>query len=74
MTKLVYIRGYEGRGKEVIELLESNGGINKENHNGENNLFYYYISPMTHTIKMCLKVSTSPVYEFLLKWYTLLTL
>lgn len=74
MTKLVYIRGYEGRGKEVIELLESNGGINKENRTGENNLFYYYISPTTHTIKKCLKVSTSPVYEFLLKWYTLLTL
>ena len=42
MTKLVYIRGCEGRGKKVIELLESNGGINKENRTGENNLFYYF--------------------------------
>lgn len=37
------IKGHPARGEEVIQILEMLGGINKEEHNGENNRLWYNI-------------------------------
>ena len=39
----IAIQGHPTRGKEVIQLLESLGGINKWNHTGECVNYAYYI-------------------------------
>ena len=43
MGKKLAIRGHSTRGKEVIELLEMMGGKNIHKHNGEANMYSYYL-------------------------------
>lgn len=44
------IKGHETRGKEVIEILEMLGGVNKSNYTADSEGLYFYISHSTSTI------------------------
>ena len=46
----IAIRGHKSRGKEVIQILESLGGINRMNHSGRFTKYFYYISGDDNTI------------------------
>lgn len=46
----IAIKGHESRGKEVIQILESLGGINRMNHSGCYIDYFYYISSDDKTI------------------------
>lgn len=46
----IAIRGHESRGKEVIQILENLGGINRMNHSGSHTNYFYYISNDDNTI------------------------
>lgn len=46
----IAIKGHLKRGKEVIQILESLGGINRMNHKGCYDEYFYYISIDTNTI------------------------
>ena len=44
------IQGHPTRGKEVIQILESLGGINRLNHNGHYTNYFYYVAGDDNTI------------------------
>lgn len=46
----IAIQGHSTRGKEIIQILESLGGINRMNHNGRYTKYFYYISGDNNTI------------------------
>lgn len=46
----IAIQGHSTRGKEVIQILESLGGINRMNHRGRYTDYFYYISSDDNTI------------------------
>lgn len=46
----IAIQGHSTRGKEVIQILESLGGINRMNHSGSYTNYFYYISNDDNTI------------------------
>lgn len=46
----IAIQGHSTRGKEVIQILESLGGINRMNHSGSHTNYFYYISNDDNTI------------------------
>ena len=46
----IAIKGHASRGKEVIQILESLGGINRMNHKGRYDTYFYYISGDDNTI------------------------
>ena len=46
----IAIQGHPTRGKEVIQILESLGGINRMNHVGRYDKYFYYISGDDNTI------------------------
>lgn len=47
---MIAIQGHSKRGKEVIQILESLGGINRMNHSGRFTKYFYYISGDDNTI------------------------
>ena len=47
---MLAIQGHIKRGKEVIRILESLGGINRMNHKGLYDKYFYYISGDDNTI------------------------
>ncbi len=47
---MIAIQGHSKRGKEVIQILESLGGINRMNHKGRYDTYFYYISGDDNTI------------------------
>lgn len=47
---MIAIQGHLKRGKEVIQILESLGGINRMNHKGRYDTYFYYISGDDNTI------------------------
>lgn len=47
---MIAIQGHLKRGKEVIQVLESLGGINRMNHSGRYTKYFYYISGDDNTI------------------------
>ena len=51
MVNRIYIQGNDYRNKEIIRVLESLGGINRDNFNGDNSDRYYYIDPADQTIR-----------------------
>lgn len=46
----IAIRGHLDRGKEIIQIFESLGGINRMNHSGRYTKYFYYISGDDNTI------------------------
>ena len=46
----IAIQGHSTRGKEVIQILESLGGINRLNHNGHYTNYFYYVAGDDNTI------------------------
>ena len=46
----IAIQGHLDRGKEVIQILESLGGINRLNHNGHYTNYFYYVAGDDNTI------------------------
>ena len=46
----IAIQGHPTRGKEVIQILESLGGINRLNHNGHYTNYFYYVASDDNTI------------------------
>ena len=47
---MLAIQGHSKRGKEVIQIFESLGGINRMNHSGRFTKYFYYISGDDNTI------------------------
>ena len=47
---MLAIQGHPTRGKEVIQILESLGGINRLNHNGHYPNCFYYVAGDDNTI------------------------
>lgn len=52
-SKLVYAIGVLENGEKVIEALEKHGGINIQNHYGDEPTYLYYIDPETNYIEIC---------------------
>ena len=46
----IAIQGHQTRGKEVIQILENLGGINRKNHKGRYTNYFYYVSGDDNTI------------------------
>ena len=46
----IAIQGHPTRGKEVIQILENLGGINRLNHNGHYTNYFYYVAGDDNTI------------------------
>lgn len=57
----IAIRGHESRGKEVIQILESLGGINSYKHTGDNPVIYYELHGHS-IIGMCTKSAKYKYY------------
>ena len=47
---MIAIQGHLDRGNEVIQILKNLGGINRMNHSGRYDKYFYYISGDTNTI------------------------
>lgn len=62
--KNMYFRGVEGRGSDIISVLENEGATNSQNLSGECHLGYYYIDPELSDIRF---ISQSSPYFTLVK-------
>ena len=58
IVKNVYICGDRNNGKDVIKELESRGGINKYDYEGNTDALYF-IDPVTNYIEMATKMDKS---------------
>lgn len=62
------IAGHKDRGREVIQILESFGGVNKDKKLGNNTMGYYYISSIDDSI--CITyVRSAFTYLFTLEYF-----
>ena len=60
---MIAIQGHSTRGKEVIQILESLGGINRMNHEGRVTNYFYYICSCDNTITWtCMPSENSKFY------------
>lgn len=74
MINRIYIHGNDYRNKDIIKVLESLGGINRDNFDGDNSDRYYYIDPADYTIRFFLynpsKIGNSKFGKGLFKKWT----
>ena len=72
LSSEVWIKGIDGKGKEIIAELEKRGGVNRHHLEGDRNDLIYYVEKYTNTIRCAHNnVSESGVLK---KVYTEITL
>jgi hypothetical protein len=55
---IIGIKGHRERGREVISLLESFGGVNSKNYSGVYS-YYHYDIPITYYISSDLEITST---------------